>query len=474
MKKKTKIVATISDRNCEPELIQELFNNGMNVVRLNTAHQSIEGSLKVINNVRKVSDKIAILVDTKGPEIRTTEVDQEISVKADEIIKFKGNPCQKSTKDCIYISYNDFVKDVSVDSKILIDDGNIELTVVKKEEDYLLCKVENDGVIEGKKSVNIPYTQINLPALNQKDIDYINFAIDNDLDFIAHSFVRRKEDIIAVKSILDAKSSKIKIIAKIENQEGIDNLDEILDYAYGVMVARGDLAIEVPAKSIPRVQKQIVHTCIKRRKPVIVATQMLHTMIKNPRPTRAEISDVANAVYDGADALMLSGETAYGKYPIESVKTMADIAKDIEANTETYRELPPMVISTQTSAFLVKSAVMAANELPVKAIITDTTSGRTVRALAAFRGKNTIYAQCYSKQTMRKLALSYGVYVDYMEPQKTSHEFLQKALKKYSKKEIFTKENLVLVIAGNFNRSKGANFIEIGTVGDLLEFENIV
>lgn len=197
-------------------------------------------------------------------------------------------------------------------------------------------------------------------------------------------------------------------------------------------------------------------------------------MIKNPRPTRAEISDVANAVYDGADALMLSGETAYGKYPTESVKTMAEIAKDIEANTETFRELPPMVISTQTSAFLVKSAVMAANELPVKAIITDTTSGRTVRALAAFRGKNTIYAQCYSKQTMRKLALSYGIYVDYMEPQKTSHEFLQKALKKYSKKKIFTKENLVLVIAGNFNRSKGANFIEIGTVGDLLEFENIV
>ena len=196
-------------------------------------------------------------------------------------------------------------------------------------------------------------------------------------------------------------------------------------------------------------------------------------MITNPRPTRAEISDVANAVYDGTDAIMLSGETAYGRYPVESVKIMADIARDIESNTNTFRELPPLVISTQASAFLVKSAVKAGNELPVKAIVTDTTSGRTVRALAAFRGNNPIYAQCYSKQTMRKLALSYGVYVDYMEPQKSSHEFLQKALKRYSNKKNFSNDNLILVIAGNFNRSKGANFIEIGTVKDLMEFEMI-
>jgi len=474
MRKKTKIVATISDRNCEPELIQNLFNNGMNVVRLNTAHQNCEGSLKVIENIRKVSDKIAILVDTKGPEIRTTACEKGFEVKEGDLIKLKGDPDQLTSKDCVYITYNNLVNDLSIDSKILIDDGSIELTVVEKKEDYLVCKVENEGIIEGKKSINVPSTSISLPALSQKDIEYINFAIDQDLDFIAHSFVRKKEDIIAVKSILESKNSKIKIIAKIENQEGVDNLDDILDYAYGVMIARGDLAIEIPAKSIPRVQKQIIDTCIKRRKPVIVATQMLHTMITNPRPTRAEISDVANAVYDGTDAIMLSGETAYGKYPVESVKIMSDIAIDIESNTNTFRELPPLVISTQTSAFLVKSAVKAGCELPVKAIVTDTTSGRTVRALAAFRGNNPIYAQCYSKQTMRKLALSYGVYVDFMEPQKTSHEFLQATLKKYSKKKIFDKDNLILVIAGNFNRSKGANFIEIGTVKDLMEFEMIV
>lgn len=474
MRKKTKIVATISDRNCNPELIQDLFNNGMNVVRLNTAHQDFEGSLKVINDVRKVSDKIAILVDTKGPEIRTTSVDENFKVKENELIKLKGDPDQISSRECLYITYPNLVHDLSIGSKILIDDGSIELTVVEKKDDYLICKVENEGEIESKKSINIPFTQINLPALSQKDIEYVNFAIEQDLDFIAHSFVRKKEDIIAVKSILETKNSKIKIIAKIENQEGVDNLDDILDYAYGIMIARGDLAIEIPAKSIPRVQKQIIDTCIKRRKPVIVATQMLHTMITNPRPTRAEISDVANAVYDGTDAIMLSGETAYGKYPVESVKIMSDIAKDIESNTNTYRELPPLVISTQASAFLVKSAVKAGNELPVKAIITDTTSGRTVRALAAFRGNNTIYAQCYSKQTMRKLTLSYGVYVDYMEPLKTSHEFLHEALKKYSTKKIFNKDNLILVIAGNFNRSKGANFIEIGTVQDLMEFEMIV
>ncbi len=474
MQKRTKIIATISDRNCDTELIQKLYDNGMNVVRLNTAHQNFEGSLKVINNIRKVSDKIAILVDTKGPEIRTTSVEKEFEVKEGDLLKFMGNPDKISSKECVYITYKDFVSDLSVNTKILIDDGSIELIVVQKKADYLLCKVLNDGLIEGRKSVNIPATSINLPALSQKDIEYINFAIDNNLDFIAHSFVRKKEDIIAVKSLIESKNSKIKIIAKIENQEGVENLDEILDYAYGVMVARGDLAIEIPAKSIPRIQKQIVETCIVRRKPVIVATQMLHTMINNPRPTRAEISDVANAVYDGADALMLSGETAYGKYPLESVKMMSDIVMDTEMNTVTYRKLPPLVISTQTSAYLVKVAVEAANELPVKAIITDTTSGRTVRALAAFRGKNPIYAQCYSKQTMRKLTLSYGVYVDYMKPQNNSHEFLQKALTNYTNKKIIQANDLVIVIAGNINRSKGANFIEIGTAEDLLEFENIV
>ena len=338
----------------------------------------------------------------------------------------------------------------------------------------MFCKVLNDGFIESHKSVNVPSIQINLPALSQKDIDYINFAIDHDLDFIAHSFVRKKEDVIAVKRILESRNSTIKIIAKIENQEGVNNLDSILDNAYGIMVARGDLAIEIPAASIPRIQKHIIDTCIVRRKPVIIATQMLHSMINNPRPTRAEISDVANAVYDGTDALMLSGETAYGKYPVESVQMMSDIAKEVEENTNTYRELNSFTISTPISAFLVKSAVMAGNELPIKAIIADTTSGRTVRALAAFRGKNPVYAQCYSMQTMRKLMLSYGVHVDYMEPQKSSHEFIQRALKNYSKKKIFQKENLILVIAGNFNRAKGANFIEIGTVSDLMTFDKIV
>lgn len=474
MRKKTKIVGTISDKNCSVKLIQDLFNNGMNVVRLNTAHQTFEDSLKIINNIRKVSDKIAILLDTKGPELRTTCCENKIEVKEGESIMLKGDSKAISSKQCIYINYGDFVKDIPLQSNILIDDGCVELIVVEKKDDHLFCKVLNDGFIESHKSVNVPSIQINLPALSQKDIDYINFAIDHDLDFIAHSFVRKKEDVIAVKRILESRNSTIKIIAKIENQEGVNNLDSILDNAYGIMVARGDLAIEIPAASIPRIQKHIIDTCIVRRKPVIIATQMLHSMINNPRPTRAEISDVANAVYDGTDALMLSGETAYGKYPVESVQMMSDIAKEVEENTNTYRELNSFTISTPISAFLVKSAVMAGNELPIKAIIADTTSGRTVRALAAFRGKNPVYAQCYSMQTMRKLMLSYGVHVDYMEQQKSSHEFLQRALKNYSKKKIFQKENLILVIAGNFNRAKGANFIEIGTVSDLMTFDKIV
>ncbi len=471
MRKKTKIVATISDRNCEPEFLQELFDNGMNVVRLNTAHQTHEQSLQVIENIRAVSDKIAILLDTKGPEIRTTEAEESFKVKAGDFVQIKGNPDEITNKDCIYVSYPDFAKDVPKGAHILIDDGSLELQVVKIDDDSLICEVLNDGLIEGKKSVNIPSAHIKLPALSQKDIGFINFAIDNELDFIAHSFVRNREDVIAVKSILEARNSKIKIIAKIENREGVDNLDEILDYCYGIMVARGDLAIEIPAQQIPQIQKNIIDTCAKRRKPVIVATQMLHSMIKSPRPTRAEVSDVANAVYDGADAIMLSGETAYGKYPVETVKMMTKIAKEVESNTNTYRELPNMIISNDITAFTVKSAVKAANELPVKAIIADTTSGRTIRALAAYRGMNTIYAQCYNKATMRKLALSYGVHVDYMEPKKNSLEFIKESLNRYKDKKIFEKDNMILVLAGNFNRSRGANFLEIGTVDDLVDFD---
>ena len=479
MRKKTKIIATISDLKCDIDFLQSLFDNGMNIVRINTAHASFEGAKKVINNVRKVSDTIGILIDTKGPEIRTQTLAKPFDVSYGDIIKIAGNKEKESTKDLIYVNYNYFVRDVSVGSKILIDDGDLELQVIKKQSDLLECMVMNKGTIKGRKSVNIPSANIKLPALSKKDIEFINFAVEQNLDFIAHSFVRNKADIIAVQTILDSLSSDIKIIAKIENKEGVDNIEEILDMAYGVMVARGDLAVEISPEKLPVVQKKLVKIAIKRRKPVIVATQMLHTMIENPRPTRAEVNDIANAIYDGTDAIMLSGETAYGKYPLKSVQMMKSIAKEVESNTSTFRaNLDSEALKRKggrklssydlISAQLTKQAITAAEELDVKAIIADTTSGRTIRALAAYRGKHTIYAQCYNKKTMRKLALSYGVHVNYIEATKSHTSFIKNALNNLIHKNTFKKENLVLIIAGNFGRSTGASYLEVATVQNLL------
>lgn len=467
MLKRTKIVATISDRKCDKKLISELRKVGMNVVRLNTAHQTHEDTLKVINNVRAVSEKIALLLDTKGPEIRTTESTENIPVSFGDKIVIKGDPEGITSKACVYVNYKGFVKDVPVESRILIDDGEIELIVVEKDSKSLVCEATNNGVISGKKSVNIPSVHVKLPTLSKKDIGYIHFAVDNKLDFIAHSFVRNRQDALAVQKILDERDSNIKIIAKIENQDGVDNIDEILDHVYGVMIARGDLAVEIPQERIPVIQKMIINKCIARRKPVITATQMLHSMIHNPRPTRAEISDVANAVYDGTDAIMLSGETAYGDYPIESVKTMANIAHEIESATPSIKETPLLIVNNEISAFLAISAVRATSELNTKAIIADTNKGRTVRALAAYRGNNVIFAQCYDKGVMRELALSYGVYPNYSKLASVTEAFLCDALDSLQKKYKLKKNDRVVVLAGNFGPTHGPSFIEVSTINNL-------
>ena len=467
MLKKTKIVATISDRNCDIQLIKTLKKAGMDVVRLNTAHQTHEDTLKVVNNVRAVSDKIALLLDTKGPEIRTTKAIESIPVVYGDKVIVKGDPEGITSRECIYVNYKGFVKDVAVGSRILIDDGEIELIVIDKDKHALTCEVSNNGEISGRKSVNIPSVHVKLPTLSQKDIGYIHFAVDNNLDFIAHSFVRNKHDVLAVQNILDQRDSHIKIIAKIENQDGVDHIDEILDHVYGIMIARGDLAVEIPQERIPVIQKMIINKCIARRKPVITATQMLHSMIQNPRPTRAEISDVANAVYDGTDAIMLSGETAYGKYPVEAVRTMANIAYEIEAATPDLKETPLLIINNEISAFLARSAVKASIELNAKAIIADTNQGRTVRALSAYRGNKMIFAQCYDKGVMRELALSYGVNANFTKINTSTEAFLCDALKDLKSSFKVKNTDRIVVLAGNFGPSHGPSFIEVSTAGNL-------
>jgi pyruvate kinase len=468
MEKKTKIVATISDMRCDVEFINKLYDAGMNIVRLNTAHQSQEDTLKVIQNVRKVSDKIALMLDTKGPEIRTNKSDYKIDLKRGDRIKIKGDAQRPSTPECIYVSHNNFVKEIPDGSKILIDDGELELLVLSKGPDELLCEATNDGLIKPRKSINVPNVSFTLPALSDKDREYILFAIEQNLDFIAHSFVRNKEDVIEIQRILDEKKSRIKIIAKIENQEGVDNIEEILQYVYGIMVARGDLAIEIPYEKIPGIQKKIIDKCIETRKPVIVATQMLHSMINNPRPTRAEVTDIANAIYSKTDAIMLSGETAYGDYPVEAVETMSRIACEVEKSRGDFHKVPLVVLSSKTSAYLSRSAVEASIKLDASYIIADTTTGRTMRNMSAFRGKKPIYAICYDKRVVRELALSFGIMPFYMETN-TPKEFIRNSLLGLYQDKLLQKQDVVVILGGNYGVSHGASFIEISSVENLFK-----
>lgn len=463
-RKKTKIVATISDKRCDVPFLAELHRAGMDVVRLNTAHQSPEDALKVIRNVRAVSDHIAIMIDTKGPEVRVTKVAGEIVLAKGDLVTFRGDPDKESSREGIYVSYRGFVEEVPVESRILIDDGYVELVVRRKEGDALICEAQNDGRIESRKSVNVPEVTFLLPALSEKDRAFIRFAAGQDCDFIAHSFVRSKEDVQAVQAILDEQKSPIKIIAKIENQEGVDNIDEILDHVYGVMVARGDLAIEIPYERIPGIQKMLINKCISRRKPVIIATQMLNSMIKNPRPTRAEVSDIANAIYGKTDAIMLSGETASGIYPLEAVTTMAKVAVEVEKTRSDIHDVPTVVLTNERSAFLTKTAVEAALKLGARAIIADTSSGNSIRNMAGFRGRKPIFAHCYDCHVVRQLTLSFGVFPEYIERTADSQDFIHRALTGHLKNKSLREEDLVVVIAGNFGDSFGPSFIEISPV----------
>ncbi len=466
MKKRTKIVATISDHRCEVEFLKQLYRRGMNVVRLNTAHQEIAGTLKVIKNVRKVSDRIPLLLDTKGPEIRTTEIDKSIKVQKGDFITIKGGADKKSTREVLYVSYNKFAEEVPVGSHILIDDGELELIVKEVKKDALFCEVQSKSEIKGNKSVNVPCVPINLPSLSPKDIDYIHFAIENNIDFIAHSFVRTSKDIADIQKILDEHNSSIKIIAKIESQTGVDNIEDILDHAYGIMVARGDLGIEIPSEKIPGIQASIVKRCVARKKPVIIATQMLHTMINNPRPTRAEVSDIAAAVYQGTDAIMLSGETAYGNYPLEAVETMAKVAHEIEESKEYKKAVHdiPVNIDDKIAVFLAKSAFRASRSFPTKAVVLDTLSGRTARYMSAFRGHNNVYAICYNKRVMRELGLSYGVCANYMEKRSSTDIFRKEAISFLYNNYNFSQDDLIILLGGSFGAHQGATFIEMKSV----------
>ena len=460
--KKTKIICTVSDNNCEVDFLRSLYENGMDVVRLNSAHASIEGAQKVVDNVRAVSDKIAILIDTKGPEIRLTPMDSTAGfvLKQGERISFMDSTEGLCSHAGLYTNCKSFVKDIPEGAHILIDDGSADLLVVEKQNDRLVCEAQNTAAIKGRKSINVPGVEIELPSLTDKDRMFINWAIDADIEFVAHSFVRSSKDLEEINEIIRSRDSHLKIISKIENQQGIDNLEEILNECYGVMIARGDLGVEIPAERIPHIQKLMIQKCRARKKPVIVATQMLHSMIDNPRPTRAEVTDVSNAIAQRADAIMLSGETAYGKYPVEAVRTMCRIAQESERYIDVSLDVNLEKVTKPIAAVLARSIVGATEEIPVKAIIFDTWTGRTGRYLAEFRPKVPIYAMCYNGFTMRELALTYDVYGYKFDITGTKAGFVNNSIKILLEDGKISKGDLVGFIGGSFNDVLGATYME--------------
>ena len=467
--KQTKIVASISDRRCDQDFIRSLFEAGMNVVRMNTAHADEQGIKNIINNVRSVSHHIGILIDTKGPEVRTTGCPEPIAYKTGDVVKIFGRPEMDTTHDIINLSYADFAADVHEGCHILFDDGALDMEVIGINGPAVIAQVQNDGVLGSHKSVNVPGVHIALPTLTEKDRKNIKLAIDQDIDFIAHSFVRSAADVRAVQAILDAYNSDIKIISKIENQEGVDNIDEIIEASYGIMIARGDLGIEVPIERIPGIQRQIIRKCVRAKKPVIVATQMLHTMINNPRPTRAEVTDIANAIYYRTDALMLSGETASGKYPVEAVRTMAAIAEQAEKDKMRENDIEvPLSPTCDIREFMAHSAIEATEKLGVKGIITDASSGDTARNLAAFRGPNPVLAICYNDKLQRLLNLSYGVIPVYQKEHIDNEVLFHAAVRMLRQKGYVQDADKIAYLSGNVGEGGGTKFLEINTVKEVM------
>ncbi len=470
MIKSTKIICTISDRRCEPDFIRALFDNGMNIVRMNSAHLGREGMEKIVRNVRSVSDRIAIMVDTKGPEIRTTATvdDSAIHFTAGQKTSFCGAPSQLTSAERINLNYADIANDVRPGDHFLIDDGELDFVVTEVGSDgIILAEACNDGTLGARKTVNIPGCEINLPSVTERDKTSLATATALGVDFVAHSFVRSKEDVEAVQTVLDSLGSDMKIISKIENQQGVDNFDSILEASYGIMVARGDLGIEVAAEKIPVIQTMMIEKCIAAHRPVIVATQMLHSMINNPRPTRAEVSDIANAIYQRADAIMLSGETANGKYPVEAVATMARVAVEVENSLHQNADIIPPLVDEHVTSFLARQAVLSVRQIGVKAILTDARHGRTARFISSFRGINPTYAICYRRKTMRWLALSYGIKAYYYPEYSQSDRYPKKALEEFITSGLLTPESRIAYL-GAINGT-GATFLEINSVHAILE-----
>lgn len=473
--KRTKIVCTLGPASQSEEVLRELILNGLNVCRFNFSHGSHEEHKGRIDMVKKVREElnrpIAILLDTKGPEIRTgnfadpevlLEEESEFTITMDEVV---------GTKEICTVSYKGLADDVKEGDTILIDDGLVGLRVKSVENGNIKCIVENSGIVKNHKGVNVPGVKINLPAITPKDVSDIEFGIREGIDMIAASFVRKASDVLAIREILEKNNAgDVLILSKIENQEGVENIDEILQVSDGIMVARGDLGVEIPTEEIPIVQKMIIKKCNELAKPVITATQMLDSMIRNPRPTRAEVTDVANAIYDGTDAIMLSGETAAGKYPVEAVKVMASIAKRIEQTLDYDRMLKEKGSNNVTVTDAISHATCTtAVDLNASAIITSTSSGYTAKMVSKFRPQAPIIAATSNEAVMRRLALTWGVCPIKSALAGNTDEVIEKSIEASIESGYVKNGELVVITAGvPVGVSGTTNLIKVHVISEVL------
>lgn len=457
--RKTKIVCTLGPNENDYELMKKLAEK-MDVARFNFSHGSHQehlGRLALLKQARKDTGReIAALLDTKGPEIRTGELEDHKKVMLEA-----GNEIVLTIDECIgnasrvYINYNGLNEDVREGSTILIDDGLIGLKVERVEGADIHCLITNGGELGEKKGVNVPNVSIRLPGLTEKDIEDIKFGIEEGFDFVAASFVRNAETIEQIRALIDEAGSSMKIIAKIESQEGLDNLDAIIAAADGIMVARGDLGVEIDAKRLPQLQKEMIHKCNFAGKLVITATQMLDSMIRNPRPTRAEVTDVANAVYNGTDAVMLSGETAAGKYPVEALDMMASVVEYTEQFLD-YTQYKMRNVDESTYANISNAvcaaSVTTASELDAKALIVPTLSGSTAKLISKYRPKTHIYAMSPSQSTVRQMMLLWGVTPIWARRADTTDELFETSMEELRERSIVEKGDLCVITAGVLSR----------------------
>ena len=453
--RKTKIICTLGPASDSEQVIRELMLAGMNVARLNFSHGSHEeqkGKADLVKKVREELDlPVALLLDTKGPEIRTGDLENgKVELK-------KGQSFVLTTEDItgnegmVSISYKDLVKDVKPGDSILIDDGLIGMKVSKVTEKEIFCVVENGGVISNKKGINVPGVSLSMPFISQKDYDDIIFAIEEGFDYIAASFTRTADDILEIRKILEKKNCEhIKIIAKIENLQGVENIDDILRVSDGIMIARGDMGVEIPLEDVPVIQKKLIQKIFETGKPVITATQMLDSMIKNPRPTRAETTDVANAIYQGTSAIMLSGETANGQYPVEALKTMVKIAVRTEADIDYDARFKRRTIMDRpdiTNA-VSHATCTTAVDLHAAAIITVTKSGRTVGMVSKHHPGCLIIGCCMDDYVCRQLNLYWGVQPLLLEKEEEAEVLFSRAVEAAERAGLVSRGDLTVLTAG--------------------------